>query len=106
MSSPAAGSVVSSTSRSRVSRSGRFAVAPPDELDRHRPAGVPGGEDGGVTRQLVVRLGARLELHDEDPVGLREADGDDTPEASQRQLELVDVHGLAGSSARPVVVAS
>jgi hypothetical protein len=85
---------------------GRLAVTPPPGLERERVAGVPHPEHGGFTRQLVVCLGARLELHDEDPVGLGEADGDDTREASQRQLELVDVHGFAGSPAAPLVVAS
>ena len=70
----------------------RTAVAPPDDLDRHRAAHVLGREDGGVAREVVVGLGARLQLDHHEAVGLHEADGDDAGEASQSQLERVEAH--------------
>ena len=61
-----------------------------------------GGEHGRVARQLVVRLGAGLDLDDEQVVGLHEADGDDAAQACAAQLELVEAHGAVTA---PVPVA-
>ena len=104
MSSPAAGSVVTSTSRSRASCWCGTAVAPADDLDRDRSAGVLERRATVASRaRSSYGVGAGLDLDDHEAVGLHEADRDDAGEPAQLQLELVEAHDASRLAGRRAV---